>query len=70
MGEYRTSFWAPGDVVRDTYNLALDGSQLPCVCTLHVGLYDPQAGVRVPAYDGLGERFEDDAVVVGGVTVR
>jgi hypothetical protein len=70
MGEYRTSFWASGDVVRDTYSLALDSSQLPCACTLHVGLYDPQAGVRVPAYDGLGGRFEDDAVVVGGVTVR
>jgi hypothetical protein len=70
MGEYRTSFWARGDVVRDTYNLTLDASQLPCVCTLQVGLYDPEAEVRVPAYDGLGGRFEDDAVVAGGVTVK
>jgi hypothetical protein len=70
MGEYRTSFWSPDDVVRDTYNLALDPSQLPCACTLRVGLYDPVAEVRVPAYDGLGGRFEDDAVVAGGVTVR
>jgi hypothetical protein len=70
MGEYRTSFWAPGDVVRDTYNLTLDDSQSPCACTLRVGLYDPQAKVRVPAYDGLGEHFDDDAVVAGGVTVK
>lgn len=70
MGEYRTSFWARGDVVRDTYNLALDASQPSCACTLLVGLYDPGARVRVPAYDGLGGRFEDDAVVAGGVTVR
>jgi hypothetical protein len=70
MGEYRTPFWARGDVVRDTYNLALDASQPPCACTLLVGLYDPEAKVRVPAYDGLGGRFEDDAVVVGGVTVK
>ena len=33
-------------------------------------MYDPQAKVRVPAYDGLGRRFEDDAVVAGGVTVK
>ena len=70
MGEYRTSFWTRGDVIRDTYNLALDASQLPCACTLQVGLYDPAAKVRVPAYDGLGGRFEDDAVVAGGVTVK
>jgi hypothetical protein len=70
MGEYRTSFWARGDVIRDTYNLTLDASQPPCACTLLVGLYDPEAGGRVPAYDGLGGRFEDDAVVAGGVTVR
>jgi 4-amino-4-deoxy-L-arabinose transferase-like glycosyltransferase len=70
MGEYRTSFWASGDVVRDTYRLTMDGSQLPCACTLKVGLYDPVAEVRVPAYDGLGGRFEDDAVVAGGVTVK
>jgi hypothetical protein len=69
-GDYRTSFWARGDVVRDTYSLTLDGSQPPCACTLRVGLYDPQAKVRVPAYDGLGERFADDAIVAGGVTVR
>jgi 4-amino-4-deoxy-L-arabinose transferase-like glycosyltransferase len=70
MGEYRTSFWARGDVVRDTYTLTLDASQPPCACTLRVGLYDPEAEVRVPAYDGLGVRFEDDAVVAGGVIVR
>lgn len=70
MGEYRTSFWARGDVIRDTYTLTLDASQPSCACTLLVGLYDPEAEVRVPAYDGLGGRFEDDAVVAGGVTVR
>jgi hypothetical protein len=69
-GEYRTSFWARGDVVRDTYQLTLQESQPPCACALSVGLYDPQAKVRVPAYDGLGRRFEDDAVVAGGVVVK
>jgi len=69
-GEYRTSFWAPGDVVRDTYYLTLDSTQSPCICTLYVGMYDPVASVRLPAYDGLGRRFENDAIVAGAVTVQ
>ena len=69
-GEYRTSFWALGDVVRDTYQLTLDSTQPPCACTLQVGMYDPVANVRLPAYDGLGGRFENDTIIAGGVTVR
>ncbi|MBN1977796.1 MAG: glycosyltransferase family 39 protein [Anaerolineae bacterium] len=68
--EYRTSFWARGDVIRDAYSLTLDEDQPPGGCTLLIGLYDPAAQVRVPAYDGLGGRFRDDAVIAGGVTVR
>ncbi|MBL7062930.1 MAG: glycosyltransferase family 39 protein [Anaerolineae bacterium] len=75
-GAYRTSFWAPGDVVRDPYRLAVDAGQpqglplLPCDCTLLVGMYDPRTGDRRPAYDGLGARFENDAIVAGGVTLQ
>jgi hypothetical protein len=69
-GEYRTSFWGRGDIIRDTYHLTVDASHPPCTCTFLIGLYSPQGKVRVPAYDGLGTRFEDDAVVAGGVTVR
>ncbi|MFL7793933.1 MAG: ArnT family glycosyltransferase [Anaerolineae bacterium] len=68
--EYRTSFWMRGDVVRDTYSLTLDEDQQPCACTLLIGLYDPAAQVRVPAYDGLGGRFKNDAVIAGGVAVK
>jgi hypothetical protein len=69
-GEYPTSSWMAGDVVHDVYRLTLDEDQPPCLCTLQVGLYDPAANVRVPAFDGLGRRFEGDAVVAGGVTVE
>jgi hypothetical protein len=68
--EYRTSFWGPGDVVRDTYYLALEPDSEPCACTLQVGMYDPDAGVRLPAFDGVGTRFADDTIVAGGVTVE
>ena len=68
--QYRTTFWAPGDVVRDTYHLALDSDQPPCTCTLLVGMYDAEADARVLAFDGVDGRFADDAVIAGGVTVE
>lgn len=69
-GRYSTSFWAPGEVVRDRYRLTLEEDQPPCICVLQVGMYDPELDVRVPAYDNLGGHFEDDAVGVGGITVE
>ncbi|MCK4316337.1 MAG: hypothetical protein KAX24_11250, partial [Anaerolineae bacterium] len=69
-GAYRTSFWAPGDVVRDPYRLTVDDAVTPCACTLLVGMYDPRTGNRLPAYDGLGTRFENDAIVAGGVIIQ
>ncbi len=69
-GAYRTSFWSPGDVVRDPYRLAVGDAVPPCACTLLVGMYDPRTGDRLPAYDGLGTRFENDAIVAGGVIIQ
>jgi hypothetical protein len=68
--EYRTSFWAPDDVVRDEYHLSIGADRVPCACTLQVGMYDPEAGTRLTAYDGVGTRFEGDTIVAGGVTVK
>ncbi|MDY6875602.1 MAG: glycosyltransferase family 39 protein [Chloroflexota bacterium] len=69
-GAYRTSFWAPGDVVRDSYRLTVSDAVPSCACTLLVGMYDQITGSRIPAYDGLGTRFEGDAIVAGGVILR
>ncbi len=70
-GAYRTSFWAPGDVVRDPYHLTVGETTVPpYACTLLVGMYDPRTGNRLPAYDGLGTRFEKDAIVAGGVIIQ
>jgi len=69
-GAYRTSFWVPGDVVRDPHSLTVDAAVPPCACTLLVGMYDSETGTRLPAYDGLGTRFENDAIVAGGVILQ
>jgi hypothetical protein len=68
-GEYRTSFWASGDVVRDPYHLTVDDAVAPRTCTLIVGMYNPKTSERLPAYDGLGVRFENDAIIAGRVTI-
>jgi hypothetical protein len=68
-GEYRTSFWAFGDVVRDPYHLTVEDALSPCVCTLMVGMYNSKTGERLPAYDGLGVRFENDAIIAGRVHI-
>ncbi len=68
-GAYRTSFWAPGDIVRDTYQLEIEDetSSSTGAYTLVVGMYDSQTGERVPAYDGTGTRFKNDAIIAGGM---
>jgi hypothetical protein len=68
-GEYRTSFWISGDVLRDLYHLTVDEALSPCHCTLMVGMYHSETGERLPAYDGLGVRFENDAIIAGRVTI-
>jgi hypothetical protein len=41
-----TTFWVPGQVVTDTYQLTLP-AQVPPGSQLEVGLYDPASGQRV-----------------------
>jgi len=58
---YPTTWWERGEVVEDTVTLSLDGVS-PGQYRLLVGLYDPEAGQRLPAYSADGERHPDDAV--------
>jgi hypothetical protein len=69
-GAYPTSFWISGDVVRDPHVLEIDGSVLPGRCTLVVGMYRSGTVIRLPAYDSSGARVEDDAILIGRLTIR
>jgi hypothetical protein len=57
---YPTPWWERGEVVEDTVPLSLDGV-LPGQYRLVVGLYDPEVGLRLPAYSADGERYPEDA---------
>jgi hypothetical protein len=65
-GQYPTSFWAMGDVIRDSHPLTLNApvSLDASDYTLVVGMYHPQTGERLPAYDDQGARLKDDTITL------
>jgi len=69
-GAYPTSWWLPGDVVRDPHRLAIPADLAPGVYTLLVGMYEPTASLRVTATDAEGNRFADDIIPVATLEVR
>ncbi len=69
-GDWPTTAWLPGQTVADETLLALPPEMPPGRYNLRVGLYDPDSGARVPAYDSAGARWPDDAVVIEGILER
>ncbi len=59
-GRYPTSWWLPGDVIRDPHTLALPSTPT-AGWELRVGLYDPMTDTRLPAFDGEGQRLPGDS---------
>ena len=66
-GDYPTTWWSPGEIIEDTHRLHL--SQLPPgEYTLLAGLYNPDTGDRLPAFNSDGP-LPDYAVNVGEIVV-
>jgi len=63
-GTYPTNLWLSGEVVVDTYEIAVAADAGPGEHRLEAGMYVAQTGARLPV-DGT----EDDAVVLQGVEV-
>lgn len=61
-GRYPTSWWLPGDAIPDTHPFPLP-APLPPTIGLHVGMYLPDTGARLPIYDAAGARLPDDMAV-------
>jgi 4-amino-4-deoxy-L-arabinose transferase-like glycosyltransferase len=67
-GHYPTSFWAPGEVLRDVHTLAV-GAEAPAgEYHLLVGLHRPEDGMRLPVTKGRGPG--EDRVLVASLAVR
>jgi hypothetical protein len=56
------TYWRPGEYVVDRAVLDIPaGAQ---VADLHLGLYDPQTGERLPAYSANGEPLPDQRLTI------
>ncbi len=56
-GHYPTPLWQPGEVVVETVNLPLLPNRPAGDYTLHIGLYHPDTGARLPLISG-GDHIE------------
>jgi hypothetical protein len=62
---YPTSFWVPGEVVRDEVHISLHGVPAGRY-GLAVGVYHPASGVRLPVVDASGQEQPDGRLVLAG----
>jgi len=60
QGNYPTSLWSPGDIVRDTYVVPISSvAMTPSEAQIEVGLYRMDTGERLQALDSTGARLGD-----------
>ena len=67
-GNYPTSVWDVGEMVKDDYELQVRPDTPPGRYHLEVGLYLLATGHRLPAFDG-GKRLPEDRILLRGVQV-
>lgn len=63
-GLYPTSRWQPGDILVDTFTLAVPIDQLGGDNRLVTGLYNPITGERLPAFAPDGTQLMGDSVML------
>jgi len=59
-----TTGWVSGEIITDRHELPVPADSQGDSYTLHIGLYQPATGQRLPAYDGQGRRLPDDALTL------
>jgi len=64
QGSYPTFWWLPGEVVADSYALTVPKTAQSDKALLTVGMYLPESGARLPAFDYEGNAL-DDVVKLG-----
>jgi hypothetical protein len=67
-GLYPTSAWGAGEMVRDSFTLAVPADAPPGLYDVYVGWYDPASQERLPV--GQGDAFHIATVPVGDVATE
>jgi 4-amino-4-deoxy-L-arabinose transferase-like glycosyltransferase len=66
---FPTSAWRPGDFVVDRRTIELTRAWDPLACSVQIGLYRWQDGVRLTVLATSGYEVRDDAVLIGGAAL-
>jgi hypothetical protein len=69
-GVWPTGSWLPDQQLADRYQVALGPDLLPGTYSLIAGMYHPVTLERLPAFQGDGDRWPNDAVVLTKVVVE
>ncbi len=64
-GELPTDRWLPGEVIADTYDIAVAPDAPAGKYQFEVGMYLSESGERLPIVDANGARVPDDRIIVG-----
>jgi len=68
-GEYPTHFWSSGEVLNDSYTLTVPDDLAPGRYPIHMGMYEPDSGARLPLWID-SDRQTGDAYFLGWLTVE
>jgi hypothetical protein len=68
-GAYPTTFWWPGEVVRDNIAIPLHGVPAGRY-DIAIGLYEPMTGERLPLRDSQGRLIEDGRLILSEKVVK
>ncbi len=69
-GEYPTTGWLEGEVIRDEYEIPIPSDVPPGPYLLEVGMYQAETGERLPASDEEGKRLEGDRVILATILIE
>jgi len=69
QGAYPTDLWQAGEVVADTYQVAVDPAVVPSEYELEVGMYRLENQKRLQVTDAAGQPMSGGRVLLAKVTV-
>ena len=70
QGSWPTSKWRPGELVPSVHDVPLPDGMPAGDYRIRVGLYAPDTGVRLAAFDPQGQPWQDYAVVLPPITLN
>jgi hypothetical protein len=68
-GVILSSEWVPREIVVDRYEIQVQAGSPPGKYTLYTGMYQPDGGLRLAAWDGAGKRWPNDMIALEPIGV-